>query len=76
MLIKGVGPRVCRVAERGPAPVSAADLEEPVLLGPPEGLRGSRGSGWGRPVTVAASVTGSIHSSCVWTCLVWTEALC
>ena len=23
-------------------------LEEPVLLGPPEGLRGSRGSGWGR----------------------------
>ena len=50
-------------------------LEEPVLLGPPEGLRGSRGSGWGAPVTVAASVTGSIHSSCVWTCLVWTEGL-
>ena len=48
-------------------------LEQPVLLGPPEGLRGSRGSGWGAPVTVAASVTGSIHSSCVWTCLVWTE---
>ena len=47
MLIKGVGPRVCRVAERGPAPVSAADLEEPVLLGPPESLQGSRGSCWG-----------------------------
>ena len=23
-------------------------MEEPVLLGPPEGLRGSRGSGWRR----------------------------
>ena len=50
-------------------------LEEPVLLGSPEGLQGSRESGWGAPVTTAASVTGSIHSSCVWTCLVWTEGL-
>ena len=40
-------PGVCPVAESGPAPRSAADLEEPVLLGPPESLQGSRGSCWG-----------------------------
>ena len=44
---RGWASGVSPVAERGHAPGSAADLEEPVLLGPPESLQGSRGSCWG-----------------------------
>ena len=76
MVVEGEGPWGSVVWQRGALVLEVPlSLEEPVLLGPPEGLRGSRGSGWGAPVTAAASVTGSIHSSCVWTCLVWTEGL-
>ena len=63
---RGGGPLGSVVWQRGALLLEVPlSLEEPVLLGPPEGLWGSRGSGWGAPVTTAASVTGSIHSSCV-----------
>ena len=63
---RGGGPLGSFVWQRGALLLEVPlSLEEPVLLGPPEGLWGSRGSGWGAPVTTAASVTGSIHSSCV-----------
>ena len=72
---RGRAPGVCCVAERGPAPVSAADLEEPVLLRPPEGLGGSRGSGWGCSCD-SRCISYRFHTQlmCV-TGLLWTEGL-
>ena len=60
-LLEGGGSLGSVVWQRGALVLEVPlSLEEPVLLGSPEGLRGSRESGWGVPVTAAASVTGSI----------------